>query len=205
MGRADCSLNLFPCSVWADIFYPFFNCMGVWGGADVLVFFFLFLPWYNVNISSPLHLCVLVCVWTELICVCVCVCVFFSQCCISRAHWHVCFWSSLDLCVWTELKTAVGQIIHTDRYVLAVEQNKVLVPPNYSRYLAWGFADLSLRVGPYESEKVSYTLLLRLAIFFVRDTVDKKLWEGRGRKGPMRGGGEEWERGKKKTTVKPFF
>ncbi|XP_076455501.1 WD repeat and FYVE domain-containing protein 3-like isoform X2 [Babylonia areolata] len=53
-----------------------------------------------------------------------------------------------------ELKgLAVGQIIHTDRYVLAVEQNKVLIPPNYSRYLAWGFADLSLRVGPYESEK----------------------------------------------------
>ncbi|KAL8607353.1 hypothetical protein ACOMHN_039503 [Nucella lapillus] len=52
-----------------------------------------------------------------------------------------------------ELKTAVGQIIYTDRYVLAVEQNKVLLPPNYSRYLAWGFADLSLRVGPYESDK----------------------------------------------------
>ena len=30
----------FHCGVWADIFYPFFNCMGVWGGADVLVFFF---------------------------------------------------------------------------------------------------------------------------------------------------------------------
>ena len=77
--------------------------------------------------------------------------------------------------MWTELKTAVGQIIHTDRYVLAVEQNKVLVPPNYSRYLTWGFADLSLRVGPYESEKVSFTLLLGLAVFLVRDTVDKKL------------------------------
>lgn len=49
----------------------------------------------------------------------------------------------------------MGQIIHTDRYVLAVEQNKVLIPPNYSRYLAWGFGDLSLRIGPYESEKVS--------------------------------------------------
>ncbi|XP_070185825.1 WD repeat and FYVE domain-containing protein 3-like isoform X2 [Littorina saxatilis] len=52
-----------------------------------------------------------------------------------------------------ELKTAVGHIIHTDRYVLAVEQNKVLIPSSYGRYLAWGFADLSLRLGFYESEK----------------------------------------------------
>ena len=75
------------------------------------------------------------------------------------------------LCAWTELKTAVGQIIHTDRYVLAVEQNKVLVPPNYSRYLAWGFADLSLRVGPYESEKVRHAFLLLLAVLLLASTV----------------------------------
>ena len=75
------------------------------------------------------------------------------------------------VCAWTELKTAVGQIIHTDRYVLAVEQNKVLVPPNYSRYLAWGFADLSLRVGPYESEKVRHAFLLLLAVLLLARTV----------------------------------
>ncbi|KAL4240237.1 WD repeat and FYVE domain-containing protein 3 [Mactra antiquata] len=54
-----------------------------------------------------------------------------------------------------ELKSAVGQIMHTDRYVLAVEQNKVLVPTNYNKYLAWGYSDLSVRIGNYESEKAT--------------------------------------------------
>ncbi|BFZ02583.1 hypothetical protein BsWGS_05621 [Bradybaena similaris] len=52
-----------------------------------------------------------------------------------------------------ELKTAVGQIHHSEKYLLAVEQNKVLIPPGCTRYLAWGFSDLSIRIGPYESEK----------------------------------------------------
>lgn len=54
-----------------------------------------------------------------------------------------------------ELKGAVGQIIQGDRHtVFAVEQNKALVPPNYSRYLAWGFPDMSVRIGYYDSDKV---------------------------------------------------
>ncbi|GFS12293.1 WD repeat and FYVE domain-containing protein 3 [Elysia marginata] len=52
-----------------------------------------------------------------------------------------------------ELKGPVGQIHHTEKYLLAVEQNKVLIPPSHTRYLAWGFSDLSVRIGPYESEK----------------------------------------------------
>ncbi|XP_069124433.1 WD repeat and FYVE domain-containing protein 3-like isoform X2 [Argopecten irradians] len=52
-----------------------------------------------------------------------------------------------------ELKSAVGQITQHEKYVLAVEQNKVLIPPAYNRYLAWGFADQSVRIGNYESEK----------------------------------------------------
>lgn len=31
--------------------------------------------------------------------------------------------------------------------VVAVEQNKCLLPPNYTHYLAWGFTDGSLRLG----------------------------------------------------------
>ncbi|ESO89055.1 hypothetical protein LOTGIDRAFT_154132 [Lottia gigantea] len=54
-----------------------------------------------------------------------------------------------------ELKSAVGQIIHNEKSVLAVEQNKVLIAPTYGRYLAWGFSDLSVRIGNYESEKAS--------------------------------------------------
>lgn len=39
--------------------------------------------------------------------------------------------------------------------MLAVEQNKILMPSSYSRYVAWGFADHSLRIGNYDSDKVS--------------------------------------------------
>ncbi len=38
---------------------------------------------------------------------------------------------------------------------MAVEQNKVLIPPTFSRYLSWGFSDLSVRVGNYDSDKAS--------------------------------------------------
>ena len=40
-----------------------------------------------------------------------------------------------------EVKGVVGQIICLDKGVLAVEQNKVLIPSSYQRYLACGFAD----------------------------------------------------------------
>ncbi|KAK7077189.1 WD repeat and FYVE domain-containing protein 3 [Halocaridina rubra] len=52
-----------------------------------------------------------------------------------------------------EVKGAVGQIIAQDKVILAVEQNKTLIPTMYQRYLAWGFADHSLRIGGYESER----------------------------------------------------
>ncbi|KAL1139731.1 hypothetical protein AAG570_006709 [Ranatra chinensis] len=56
-----------------------------------------------------------------------------------------------------ELKGPVGQVLQLDRSVLAVEQNKVLVPPSYSRYVAWGFADHTLRLGNYDSDKAVLT------------------------------------------------
>lgn len=56
-----------------------------------------------------------------------------------------------------ELKGAVGQIIQAEKAtLLAVEQNKVLIPPTYNRYVAWGFADHSLRIGAYESDRALY-------------------------------------------------
>ncbi|GLG99384.1 Neurobeachin [Gryllus bimaculatus] len=55
-----------------------------------------------------------------------------------------------------ELKSPVGQILHTEKGILAVEQNKVLVPPNYNKYVAWGFADHSLRIGNYDSDKAVF-------------------------------------------------
>lgn len=58
------------------------------------------------------------------------------------------------LCV-SELKEPVGQIVCTDKGILAVEQNKVLVPPTWNKTFAWGYADLSCRLANYESDKVS--------------------------------------------------
>lgn len=57
--------------------------------------------------------------------------------------------------MFTELKGPVGQILQYERNVQAVEQNKVLIPPTYTRYVAWGFADHSLRLGSVDSEKAT--------------------------------------------------
>lgn len=64
--------------------------------------------------------------------------------------------SSLTKVEITELKGPVGQIIHPDKVVLAVEQNKVLMPPTFSRYIAWGFADHSLRIGMYDNDRAMF-------------------------------------------------
>ncbi|KAJ7361859.1 WD repeat and FYVE domain-containing protein 3 [Desmophyllum pertusum] len=54
-----------------------------------------------------------------------------------------------------ELKGPVGQMIQSDnRGLLAVEKNKVLVPPHNNRYIAWGFGDLSMRTGFIETERI---------------------------------------------------
>nr|XP_022909115.1 WD repeat and FYVE domain-containing protein 3 [Onthophagus taurus] len=55
-----------------------------------------------------------------------------------------------------EVKISVGQILHHDKAVLAVDQNKVLIPPSYNKYVAWGFADHSLRIGNYDSDKATF-------------------------------------------------
>ncbi|KAL7982124.1 hypothetical protein Chor_001181 [Crotalus horridus] len=52
-----------------------------------------------------------------------------------------------------ELKELIGQIVCTDKGILAVEINKVLFPPTWNKTLAWGYADLSCRLGTYESDK----------------------------------------------------
>lgn len=51
----------------------------------------------------------------------------------------------------------MGQIVCTDKGTLAVEQNKVLVPPAWNKTFAWGYADLSCRLANYESDKVCFT------------------------------------------------
>ncbi|XP_061175428.1 WD repeat and FYVE domain-containing protein 3-like isoform X2 [Saccostrea echinata] len=60
-----------------------------------------------------------------------------------------------DHMLYMKVKSAVGQILVTDRVVMAVEQNKVIIPNTYQKYLSWGFSDRSVRIGTYDSEKVS--------------------------------------------------
>ncbi|VVC89839.1 unnamed protein product [Leptidea sinapis] len=55
-----------------------------------------------------------------------------------------------------EVKGPVGQILYTEKAILAVEQNKVLMPPLYNKYVAWGFADHSLRIGNYDNDKAVF-------------------------------------------------
>ncbi|KAF7272906.1 hypothetical protein GWI33_014343 [Rhynchophorus ferrugineus] len=55
-----------------------------------------------------------------------------------------------------EVKGPVGQILQVDKSVLAVEQNKILMPPAFNKYVAWGFADHSIRIGNYDSDKAVF-------------------------------------------------
>uniref|UniRef100_A0A8C4PW64 WD repeat and FYVE domain containing 3 n=1 Tax=Eptatretus burgeri TaxID=7764 RepID=A0A8C4PW64_EPTBU len=52
-----------------------------------------------------------------------------------------------------ELRERVGQIVCLDKLVLAVEEHRLLIPPQYNRTFSWGFADLSCRLGYHESDK----------------------------------------------------
>ncbi|XP_072439291.1 WD repeat- and FYVE domain-containing protein 4 [Chiloscyllium punctatum] len=51
------------------------------------------------------------------------------------------------------LKGAVGHIVHTEKGVLAVEKNKLLIPPDWSRMFCWGYDDFSCSLGNYGAEK----------------------------------------------------
>ncbi|XP_055601256.1 WD repeat and FYVE domain-containing protein 3 [Uranotaenia lowii] len=55
-----------------------------------------------------------------------------------------------------EVKGPVGHIIQVDKCILAVEQNKILMPASYNRYIAWGYADHSIRVGMYDTDRAMF-------------------------------------------------
>ncbi|XP_071420399.1 WD repeat- and FYVE domain-containing protein 4 isoform X5 [Pithys albifrons albifrons] len=50
-------------------------------------------------------------------------------------------------------KGAIGHIVHTEKGVLAVEKNKILIPPLWSKTFCWGFEDFTCCIGNYGSEK----------------------------------------------------
>uniref|UniRef100_A0A1I8G3P8 WD repeat and FYVE domain-containing protein 3 n=1 Tax=Macrostomum lignano TaxID=282301 RepID=A0A1I8G3P8_9PLAT len=56
-----------------------------------------------------------------------------------------------------ELKEAVGEILATDRSVAALPTNQCFVMPQGLRYLSWGHADNSLRLGVVDSDRIVAT------------------------------------------------
>ncbi|EMP26573.1 WD repeat- and FYVE domain-containing protein 4 [Chelonia mydas] len=55
-------------------------------------------------------------------------------------------------------KGAIGQIIHTEKIILAVEKNKVLIPPLWNKTFCWGFDDFTCCLGNYGTDKNTMTL-----------------------------------------------
>ncbi|XP_025736364.1 WD repeat- and FYVE domain-containing protein 4 isoform X2 [Callorhinus ursinus] len=54
-------------------------------------------------------------------------------------------------------KGAIGHIVPTEKSILAVEKNKVLLPPLWNRTFSWGFDDFSCCLGNYGSDKILMT------------------------------------------------
>ncbi|XP_073935486.1 WD repeat- and FYVE domain-containing protein 4 isoform X3 [Castor canadensis] len=54
-------------------------------------------------------------------------------------------------------KGAIGHIVPTEKTILAVEKNKVLLPPLWNKTFSWGFDDLSCCLGSYGSDKILMT------------------------------------------------
>ncbi|XP_027627322.1 WD repeat- and FYVE domain-containing protein 4 [Tupaia chinensis] len=54
-------------------------------------------------------------------------------------------------------KGAIGHIVPTEKSILAVERNKVLLPPLWSTTFSWGFDDLGCCLESYGSDRVLLT------------------------------------------------
>ncbi|XP_028916530.1 WD repeat- and FYVE domain-containing protein 4 isoform X1 [Ornithorhynchus anatinus] len=54
-------------------------------------------------------------------------------------------------------KGAIGHIVPTEKSILAVEKNKVLIPHQWNKTFSWGFDDYTCCLGNYGSDKNSMT------------------------------------------------
>ncbi|XP_037659974.1 WD repeat- and FYVE domain-containing protein 4 [Choloepus didactylus] len=54
-------------------------------------------------------------------------------------------------------KGAIGHIVPTEKTILAVEKNKMLLPSLWNRTFSWGFDDFSCCLGSYGSDKILMT------------------------------------------------
>ncbi|XP_074856013.1 WD repeat- and FYVE domain-containing protein 4 [Carettochelys insculpta] len=55
-------------------------------------------------------------------------------------------------------KGAIGHIVQTEKSILAVERNKVLIPPLWNKTFCWGFDDFTCCLGNYGTDKNTTTL-----------------------------------------------
>ena len=54
-----------------------------------------------------------------------------------------------------EIRSEVNQIVYVaDRNLVAVEKNRLLLHPTYTRYFTWGFPDHSARIALVEGDRV---------------------------------------------------
>ena len=55
----------------------------------------------------------------------------------------------------SEIRGEVGQIVPlSDKLLLCAEKRRLILPPNYTRFFAWGYMDQSSRIAMLEQEKV---------------------------------------------------
>ncbi|XP_067876782.1 WD repeat- and FYVE domain-containing protein 4 isoform X2 [Heterodontus francisci] len=52
------------------------------------------------------------------------------------------------------LKGVVGHIVYTEKGVLAVEKNKLLMPPHWDKTFSWSYDDFSCSLGNYSADKI---------------------------------------------------
>ena len=59
----------------------------------------------------------------------------------------------------------------TDKVPIAVEKNRLLLPPNYNRYFMWGFPDYSARIATVEGDRVSVSINYLTACTYITVSV----------------------------------
>lgn len=67
-----------------------------------------------------------------------------------------------------------------DKNPIAVEKNKLLLPPNFNRYFMWGFPDYSARIATVEGDKVRSHLrtYVWMCITYINTCMYNKVYSG---------------------------
>ena len=83
--------------------------------------------------------------------VCINLCIY----CISQYVYYTYTHPSLPSS-FPEIRGEVSQIVYlADKHLIAVDRNRVLLPPGHNRYFMWGFPDHSARIALVEGDRVN--------------------------------------------------